>query len=225
MLPRSFSSLTALALMVAIVLIVCIDSGDALVCERRNMLAQRLEKFSCPDSIWKKDEKYCCGTESNRYCCTKSKAKEHGMRSNNVQGSSIVKGIGAFFFTIFLIIIVCIGFCCWCVFYLVKGKRRHQGHVIPPQDNTMGGQSVHMVNQPYPSQPTGGYGYPTQPTQPQPAAQGYPGYPPMEQQGYQQAPAPYPAPYPSYPAGPDNPPPYPSGDASKPPPFNPGYPQ
>ena len=50
-------------------------------CTRRTLMGNQ-EIFNCPEMFGKSSKQYCCGTESNRYCCKLSKAREHGYRSN-----------------------------------------------------------------------------------------------------------------------------------------------
>lgn len=196
-----------------------------MVCTRRNLLGG-LEQFTCPNNVLDFKAQYCCGTEANRFCCKKSKAREHNFRYNNDGlGGKVAKGIGITLIIILLVVCGCIGLCCYCVCNLFRKKTTSHGSVLGGYggDQTeLAGQSVHVVNQPgqgYPSQTPGyGGGYPTGQPAGYPTAQpGYPAYP-----AYQQAPPPNMYPTASYPMAQSSaPPPYPMEQQ---PPYNPNYP-
>lgn len=175
----------------------------------RKTLTNQIETFNCPGLFDNSKKAFCCGTEFNRYCCKLSKAREHNLRTNDglrVNGKEVLKGVGTALLVVLFVILGCLGLCCFCVCYMCKSKRITRGTILgtaPSSGATgeIGGQSVHVVNQP---PPTGQYPsmYP-QAQQPQP---GYPMYPTNTQ---------------AYPA----PPPYPTADATKQPAYNPYYPQ
>lgn len=179
-------------------------------CFRRSLIGGQVETFNCPGLFDNAKKAYCCGTEMNRYCCKLSKAREHGFRANDgmrVSGKDVLKGVGTALMFVLFVILGCIGLCCFCVCYLCKSKRLSRGVVLgsapTSTPNEIGGQSVHVVNQPPPTAQ-----YPTAyPQAQQPPPQ--PGYPM------------YPTSTPAYPP----PPPYPTNDAAKQPAYNPYYPQ
>ena len=193
----------------------------AMVCTRRNLVGT-LEQFTCPNNVLELKATYCCGTEANRFCCKKSKAKEHNFRygpSNDGFGKSVAKGIGVTLIIILLVTCGCIGLCFYCICNLFRKKTTSRGHVLSGGGGTdLAGQSVHVVNQ----LPSAGQSYPSQPagypSGGYPAAQpGYPAYP-----AYQQAPPPNMYPTASYPMAQSSaPPPYPMEQQ---PPYNPNFP-
>ena len=206
------------------------------MCTRRNLLGT-LEQFTCPNNVLELKASYCCGTEANRFCCKKSKAREHNFRygNNDGVGKSVAKGIGITLLIILLVVCGCIGLCCYCFCNLFRKKTTSRGTVLGGigggGESELAGQSVHVVNQPggqgYPSQqpsyPSAGYpgqpaGYPTGQPAGYPTGQpGYPAYP-----SYQQAPPPNMYPTASYPMAQSSaPPPYPMEQQ---PPYNPNFP-
>lgn len=222
--------LIASCTLVFLISVSIVDETKAMVCTRRNLLGS-LEQFTCPNNVLELKASYCCGTEANRYCCKKSKAREHNYRNNlgssDGLGKSVAKGIGITLIIILVVICGCIGLCCYCVCNMFRKKTTSHGSVlggIGGGGSELAGQSVHVVNQPtgqgYPSQQPGGYpsaGYPAaQPGYPS-GQPGYPSYP-----AYQQAPPPSMYPTASYPMAQSSaPPPYPMEQQ---PPYNPNYP-
>lgn len=195
-----------------------VTESDAVGCTRRSLsIPTQLENFQCPGLFDSPKKAYCCGTENNRYCCKLSKAKEHNFRTSDgkiVNGKELMKGVGTALMTVLLVILACCGLCCFCVCYMCKSKRVTRGTVLGPagassNPTEIGGQSIHVVNQPPPT------GYPS----------AYPAYP---QAPGAAAPQPQQPAYPMYPTANayPPPPPYPVvNDSAKQPAYNPYYPQ
>lgn len=188
-----------------------VESALATTCTRE--VFDITQYFTCPGTLDRPSERYCCGTKKFRYCCDLNNYSDAIKSVGVIIGVIIVMIIAA----VVIVIVSC--FCCSCC--LLARRRQQRGRVLvsgqaatvappaAPQPAMMQPTMAPYPQQPYPQQPQPG----AYPVQPAPVGGAMPGY------GYYASPYGNPPPYTDNAMPVQQPPP-----PMQQPPYNPGYP-